>query len=117
VWAKVGGKTIGSADPQPTPKSTIERQKTDRTNVGILPLGKRRIVIFGALLPHPTDKFTHWFGLDSYTVSDGYQELFLRTLTWPAGSTSALPAGAALDFGIAALLTLRGRRRFRRRWQ
>ena len=38
---------------------------------GTLKVGKGRIAIFGSLLPQPTEKYPHWFGLNGYTISTG----------------------------------------------
>ena len=132
AWEAAGGQTIGTADPPPTPKAQVEGQATNKTTVGILPVGKGRVVVFGALLPRPTDRYTHWFGLDAYTISDGFQELLLRTLTWkdtgataPAsvpgpGGPVALPLTGAGGFGllelgvavaVAGIVAVRPRRR------
>lgn len=45
-------------------------------------LGKGRLVIFGGLLPQPTEDYPHWFGLDAYTISIPGQQLLLRALSW-----------------------------------
>ena len=56
--------------------------RTDKTIIGTLPLGKGRVVIFGGLLPQPTEAYPHWFGLDAYTISIPGQQLLLHGLTW-----------------------------------
>ena len=40
-------------------------------------LEKGRLVIFGGLLPQPTEDYPHWFGLDPYTLSVPGQQLLL----------------------------------------
>ena len=79
AWEDVGGTTVGTADP-PGPKGLAEGQDTDHTVIGELPFGKGRIVVFGALLPQPTEKYPHWFGLNGYTVSITGQQLLLNAL-------------------------------------
>jgi hypothetical protein len=80
VWEASGGITVGTADPPEDRKLGTEGKATDKTNIGILKMGKGRIVIFGALLPQPTEKYPHWFGLDAYTISVPGQQLLLNAL-------------------------------------
>lgn len=82
AWKTLGGATFGSADPPATRKTTYEGNQTNRTVIGILRHGKGRIVIFGALLPRPTERYSHWFGLDPYTISIAGQTMLLRTLAY-----------------------------------
>ena len=82
AWEEAGGETIGTVDPPQDRKQTSEGTGEPFTNIGFLPAGKGRIVIFGALLPQPTEDFSHWFGLNAYTVSAAGQTMFLRTLDW-----------------------------------
>ena len=79
AWEEAGGTTVGTADP-PGPKGLAEGQDTDRTTIGEVRIGEGRIVVFGALLPQPTEKFPHWFGLNGYTVSITGQRLLLNAL-------------------------------------
>jgi hypothetical protein len=81
AWEKLGGVTVGTADP-PGGKAPAEGTGTDRTSIGTLRVGRGRIVIFGALLPQPTEDFDHWFGVNPYTVSIPGQQLLLRALRW-----------------------------------
>jgi hypothetical protein len=81
-WEGAGGETIGTVDPPEDRKQTIEGTGEPFTNIGFLPSGKGRIVIFGALLPQPTEDFSHWFGLNPYTVSAAGQRMFLRSIGW-----------------------------------
>ena len=92
AWEKLGGVTVATADPLGG-KAQGEGTKTDRTSIGTLPLGKGRIVVFGALLPQPTENYDHWFGVNAYTVSIPGQQLLLRALRW-SGGPLARPAGA-----------------------
>ena len=57
-----------------------EGQGKNKTSIGILKQGRGRIVIFGALLPQPTEMYDHWFGLNPYTVTIAGQELLLHAL-------------------------------------
>ena len=57
AWEKAGGKSIAH----------IEEE--DRIGLGRLKLGKGTIGIFGAILPQPTEKFDHYYGLAGYAVS------------------------------------------------
>ncbi len=81
AWEGEGGETIGTADPPEDRHGGAEGFATDKVNIGILPMGEGRIVIFGALLPRPTEDYPHWFGLNPYTISIIGQELFLRVLS------------------------------------
>ena len=91
AWESAGGETIATADPPEDRKGEYEGQATDKTIIGELPLGKGRLVIFGGVLPQPTEKHPHWYGLNSYTVSNTGQHLLLRGLTWDRDAVTALP--------------------------
>lgn len=82
AWEEAGGVTIGTVDPPEDRKATTEGTNEDLTNLGTLKLGKGRIVIFGSLLPQPTEKYPHWFGLNGYTISAAGQTMLLRALNW-----------------------------------
>ncbi|HWL64959.1 MAG TPA: hypothetical protein VNP73_03205, partial [Actinomycetota bacterium] len=84
-WERVGGETVGTADPPESRKGGAEGNETNKTNIGVLKLGKGKIIIFGALLPQPTERFPHWFGLNAYSVSIPGQQLLLKAL---AGKTN-----------------------------
>ncbi len=81
AWQDAGGTTVATADPPESRKGGAEGTETNKTSIGILKLGKGRIVIFGALLPQPTERYPHWFGLNAYSVSIPGQELLLRALS------------------------------------
>jgi hypothetical protein len=93
AWESAGGVTVGTADPPSDRKSTSDTDEgvdlgfgkrfgaQDKTEIGILEVGKGRIVIFGALLPQPTEEFPHWFGLNAYSISDAGQKMLLRVLS------------------------------------
>jgi hypothetical protein len=106
IWEKLGGVTVGTADPLGG-KAPGEGTATDRTSIGILERGAGRIVVFGALLPRPTEDFDHWFGVNPYTVSIPGQQLLLRALRWQGG-----PA-AATALGLPSARKCLSRRRFR----
>ncbi|MGH2839114.1 MAG: hypothetical protein ACRDJY_12305, partial [Thermoleophilaceae bacterium] len=89
AWEERGGETIATADPLGG-KAQSEGTKTDRTAIGTLPLGKGRIVVFGALLPQPTESYDHWFGVNAYTVSIPGQQLLLEALRWSDSSSPGL---------------------------
>ncbi len=90
AWEERGGETIATADPLGG-KAQSEGTKTDRTAIGTLPLGKGRIVVFGALLPQPTESYDHWFGVNAYTVSIPGQQLLLEALRWSDTSSLGVP--------------------------
>jgi hypothetical protein len=81
TWEQAGGETIGTVDP-PERKGTVEGTAENLTNIGTMKLGDGRLVIFGALLPQPTENFSHWFGLNGYTVSAAGQTMLLRAMDW-----------------------------------
>ena len=90
AWEAAGGETVGTADPPADRKSVEEGNNVDgagkrdadqdKTEIGILPVGKGRIFIFGALLPQPTEKYPHWFGLNAYSISTAGQTMLLRVM-------------------------------------
>lgn len=79
-WEKAGGVTVGTVDPPKNRKLGAEGQDTTKTSIGELKLGKGRLVIFGALLPQPSENYDHWFGLNPYTVTITGQKLLLNAL-------------------------------------
>jgi hypothetical protein len=81
-WEAFGGETIATADPPEDRKGEFEGQETDKTIIGTAPLGSGRVVVFGGVLPQPTQEYPHWFGLNAYTVSLTGQHLLLHGLTW-----------------------------------
>ena len=82
TWEGAGGVTIGTVDPPKDRKGTTEGPNQDKTAIGTLEVGKGRVVIFGALLPQPTENYPHWFGLDAYTISAAGQTMLLRAMSW-----------------------------------
>jgi hypothetical protein len=93
-WERRGGTTVATADP-PGGKAGGEGTARDKTSIGTLRVGKGRVVVLGAILPQPTERFDHWFGLDPYTVSIPGQQLLLHALRWdggPPGATLGLPS-------------------------
>jgi hypothetical protein len=100
AWEKRGGLTIATADPLGG-KEQGEGTKTDRTAIGTLPVGKGRIVVFGALLPQPTESYDHWFGVNAYTVSIPGQQLLLESLRWSRRSSLVGPCvGRSVTFRL-----------------
>jgi hypothetical protein len=80
AWEAAGGTTVGTADPQKDRKSVADGTNQDKTEIGILKVGDGNIVIFGALLPQPSEAYDHWFGLDAYSISDAGQRMLLKVL-------------------------------------
>lgn len=91
AWEAAGGETVGTADP-PADRKSVDEGNTidavgkrdadqDKTEIGILEVGKGRIVIFGALLPRPTEAYPHWFGINPYAISSAGQTMLLRVLS------------------------------------
>ena len=79
-WEKAGGVTVGTVDPPKNRKLGAEGQETNKTSIGVVESGKGRVIIFGALLPQPSEDFDHWFGLNPYTVTIAGQEILLSAL-------------------------------------
>lgn len=55
---------------------------TSRVSFGEIKLGKGRIRIIGALLPDPTEKFDHPFGLASYAITYAGYQVLNNALIW-----------------------------------
>jgi hypothetical protein len=91
AWEGKGGATVATADPPADRKSGLEGSATDKTEIGTLPLGKGRVVIFGGLLPQPSEDYTHWFGLDGYTLSTPGQQMLIKALTFKRDGLKPLP--------------------------
>jgi hypothetical protein len=70
AWEKAGGRTVAtSADSGARDAQAVN----SRVTIGELKLGSGRVRIAGALLPQPTEKFDHEFGLEPYaTTYTGY---------------------------------------------
>lgn len=79
-WEDAGGVTVGTVDPPKNRKDGAEGLDKNKTSIGELKVGKGRIVIFGALLPTPSEDFDHWFGLNPYTVTIAGQDMLLNAL-------------------------------------
>jgi hypothetical protein len=68
-WERIGGRTAGTTT-------------ADETTLGELGLGRGVVRVVGALLPMPTDRSYHPFGLANYAVTySGYQVL-QNALQW-----------------------------------
>ena len=82
AWQKAGGRTVGTTG-------------TDNVTLGELRLGKGAIRIVGALLPFPSHKYYHPFGLSDYALTyTGYQ-VFKNVLQWQR-TNRRCPGGANL---------------------
>ncbi len=90
AWESAGGVTVGTTDPPADRKSVSEgtiqgvgkrNAAQDKTEIGILEVGEGRIIIFGGLLPRPTERYPHWFGLNAYSISAAGQTMLLRVLS------------------------------------
>jgi hypothetical protein len=70
AWENAGGRTVAtSADAGARDAVAVNK----RVTIGEAPLGKGDIRIAGALLPQPTEKFDHQYGLEPYaTTYTGY---------------------------------------------
>jgi hypothetical protein len=70
AWEKAGGRSVAtSADSGARDAQAVN----SRVTIGEVPLGSGHIRIAGALLPQPTEKFDHEFGLEPYaTTYTGY---------------------------------------------
>lgn len=121
AWKKAGGTTAAR---------TYVREKETGTSTGFggvslgeVALGAGRVRIAGALLPQPTEKNFHPYGLEAYALTyTGYQ-VFENLVAWEPGTVRAaglpatLPAtgGEGPVFGLVAaalaLAGLAGRRR------
>ena len=99
AWEHVGGKTLATSDPLSNPTSTAdEGTNTNRVSLGTLTMGKGRIVFIGALLPPPTDRYPHWFGVNGYAPTALGHHLFQQAVTWSRGTQATLtgaPVAAA----------------------
>lgn len=108
AWEERGGVTIATADALGG-KAPAEGTNTDRTAIGTLPYGKGRIVVFGALLPQPTEEYDHWFGVNAYTVSIPGQQLLLEALRWSGRARLGVPRCGRRSVTLP-LRALRGKR-------
>lgn len=84
-----GSQVVGTVDPPATPTTTREGSATDQAEIAVIPAGRGRIVTFGALLPHPTEAYPHYYGLQGYSISYAGQQMLLRALTYSRALTSA----------------------------
>ena len=82
VWESLGGVTAATADAPTDRKGSFEGTGTEETALGTLAVGKGRIVVFGAVLPTPSEDYPHWKGLAPYTVTTTGQHLLTHALTW-----------------------------------
>jgi hypothetical protein len=69
-WKKAGGRYVAASADAGARDATANY---DRVTIGEVGLGKGDIRIAGALLPQPTERYDHQFGLESYaTTYTGY---------------------------------------------
>jgi hypothetical protein len=87
-------RVVGTVDPPSDPKDTSEGYSADKVSIGQYGLGRGRVTFFGALLPRPTDKNPHWYGLDDYAISYAGQTMLLRALSVGTGAGGAANACA-----------------------
>ncbi|MGH2734329.1 MAG: hypothetical protein ACRDKZ_02015, partial [Actinomycetota bacterium] len=71
-WAKAKGKQ----------RSVATTGSTDNVSLGEIRYRGGRIRFIGALLPMPTDKFDHPFGLADYALTYSGYQLLQNALTW-----------------------------------
>jgi hypothetical protein len=65
-WEKIGGRvTATSASESPDAAVPVY----ERVTIGEAPLGKGTLRVAGALLPQPTEKYDHQFGLEPYAAT------------------------------------------------
>lgn len=116
VWEKRGGRTVGTST-------------GDQMTLGELRLGKGVVRVVGALLPTPTNRYLHPYGLANYAVTySGYQvfqnaidyEAPTRVLGTKRERPADLPAtgtanAAWVTFGVALLAAAGGGWRWRTR--
>jgi hypothetical protein len=69
AWEEAGGFTAGT-------------HAEGQTIYGELPVGKGRVRFLGALLPDPTEKFYHPYGLQNYAVTYTGYTLLKNMLKW-----------------------------------
>jgi hypothetical protein len=69
AWKKAGGKRLAFVGEE------------SRTALGRMKLGRGTIGIFGAILPQPTEKFDHFYGLADYAVSVAGGQILQNMIT------------------------------------
>ncbi len=74
AWQAAGGTTAARTAVRSVPKPATDAQLIVGTSLGEVKLGKGVVRIAGAILPDPTEKNYHPFGLSSYALTyTGYQ--------------------------------------------
>jgi uncharacterized protein (DUF2147 family) len=87
-WERIGGRTAGITT-------------ADETTLGELELGQGVVRVVGALLPMPTDRSYHPFGLSNYAVTySGYQVL-QNALQWERPLPDLAVAESDISFTTA----------------
>jgi hypothetical protein len=69
-WRKAGGRMIAHIE------------ETNHVGVGRLKFGRGTIGIFGAVLPQPTEKFDHFYGLTNYALSVAGGQILNNMVTY-----------------------------------
>jgi zinc carboxypeptidase len=77
AWEKAGGRSVGV--------TTVKQ-----VSLGEMPLGKGRIRFIGALIPTPTDRFFHPYGLADYAVTYAGYQLFQNAVGYKAPARTAV---------------------------
>ncbi|MGH2748474.1 MAG: M14 family zinc carboxypeptidase [Actinomycetota bacterium] len=72
AWEKAKGR----------PRAVGTTGNTTNVSFGEIKLGRGRVRILGALLPMPTDRFDHPFGLANYALTYSGYQLLNNVLTW-----------------------------------
>jgi hypothetical protein len=134
AWKKAGGRVVARTLVNASEQPSSSQVRTTGVSLGEMKLGKGVVRIGGALLPQPTEKNYHPFGLAPYSLTyTGYQ-VFENLVRYTRSasekpqvlgrreSRTALPgtgAGGLLPFALASLgaaagitARLRGKNRF-----
>jgi hypothetical protein len=69
AWDEAGGRTVGVVG-------------AEDVTLGEVRVGKGRVRIAGSMLPTPTEKYDHPYGLESYGVTYSGYEVFRNLLDW-----------------------------------
>ena len=85
-WERAGGRTAGITTP-------------DQVTLGELQHGAGVVRVIGALLPMPTDRYYHPFGLANYALTYSGYQVFNNTLQWqrPLPDLTLLPGDISLS--------------------
>jgi hypothetical protein len=103
AFERAGGRTIATAVEAGDTGADAE---LDRAAMGEARVGSGRVRFVGALLPQPTQRFDHDFGLEPYALTYTGHILLRNALEWPAR-----PAGAGARPSPRACTAANGFRR------